>query len=396
MANTLLTPDQITLEAIRILHQNANFVANVNRQYDDQFANEGAKIGDTLRVRLPNEYVVRTGKTLSTQDTVETKVDLPVTQQHGVDITFDTSELTFDIDIFSERILRPAMTVLGANIESIFLRAAVKTVPVQITDAGSDITYDDILLGQAEKLKNLVPQDGRNTALLGPRSQSKLVSELKGLFQDSSEISQQYLTGAMGRTASHMFFANTHLPRFTSGTAATTSGYLVNGASQTGETLVVDTGTATFLEGDIITLTGVNRVHPETKEDTGELMTFVVTADSGASATSLSISPGIVTSGGKQNVTASPADNAAVSTILGASVAVDTDLLFHEDAFTLVTTDGIMPNGVDMASRQTFENIRMRFVRDFDITNDAFPGRFDVYWGHTTLRGNQAVRLQTN
>src|SRR5690554_3188097 len=118
MPNTLLTPDMITREALRILHQKLNFIGTINRQYDDSFAKSGAKIGDSLRIRLPNQYTVRSGATLSTQDTTESQVTLQIANQKGVDVNFSSAELTLSLDDFSKRILEPAMAVLAANIEA--------------------------------------------------------------------------------------------------------------------------------------------------------------------------------------------------------------------------------------------------------------------------------------
>ena len=118
MANAILTPQMITREALRILHQKLNFVGSIERQYDDRFAKSGAKIGDTLQVRLPNEYTVRTGATLAAQDTTEKKVDLTVATQKGVDVNFSSAELTLSLDDFAQRILQPAMATLAANVES--------------------------------------------------------------------------------------------------------------------------------------------------------------------------------------------------------------------------------------------------------------------------------------
>src|SRR5690349_1473272 len=110
MANSLLTPTAVTREALRILHQKLNFVGTVNRQYDDSFAQSGAKIGDTLKIRLPNQYTVRTGATLSAQDTTESSVSLQIATQKGVDVNFSSVELTLPLDDFSKRILDPAMS----------------------------------------------------------------------------------------------------------------------------------------------------------------------------------------------------------------------------------------------------------------------------------------------
>lgn len=395
MADTLLTTTQVTREALRVLHQKLNFVGNINRQYDSSFANTGAKIGSQLKIRLPNEFTVRTGATASAQDVTETSETLTVATQKGVDWDFTSVDMTLSIDDFSQRYLQPAMAVLAANIEADAL-SMHKDVYNHVTNDGTAIAFADILNGRKSLVDNLTPFDGTNTTILNTQDNVDLVDTLKGLFQDSSQISKQYLDGMMGQTAGFKFFENTLLPRFTSGTAATTSGYLVNGASQTGATLTVDTGTATFLQGDIITIAGVNRVHPETKEDTGVLQTFVVTADSGASATSLSISPSITTSGARQNVTGSPADNAAVSTILGNAAVVDTSLQFHKDAFTFVTADLVLPQGTHMANRQVMDGISMRFVTDYNATTDVFLSRFDVLYGYKTIRPQLACRQQHN
>jgi hypothetical protein len=108
----------VTREALRILHQKLNFVGSIVREYDDSFAKSGAKIGDTLKIRLPNQYTVRSGATLSAQDTTESSVSLQVATQKGVDLNFTSVDLTLSLDDFSKRILDPAMSVLAANVEA--------------------------------------------------------------------------------------------------------------------------------------------------------------------------------------------------------------------------------------------------------------------------------------
>ena len=109
MANTLITATAVARESLRILHQKLNFIGSINRTYDSSFAKDGAKIGDTLKIRLPNQYSVRTGRILNTQDTVESNVSLTVATQKGVDLNFTTAELTLSLDDFSDRIIQPAM-----------------------------------------------------------------------------------------------------------------------------------------------------------------------------------------------------------------------------------------------------------------------------------------------
>lgn len=394
MANTILTPQAITREALRILHQKLNFVGNIHRDYDDRFAQSGAKIGDTLQIRLPNQYTVRTGATLSTQDTTEQKVDLTVGTQKGVDVNFSSAELTMDLDDFSTRILEPAMAVLAANIEASAL-GMYKDVYQQVNNVGGSATLANLLGARKKMTDSLAPHD-RRCMLLNTQANVDLVDALKGLFQDSNEIAKQYREGKVGRTAGFGdIFENTLLPRHTSGSNAGT-GYLVNGASQTGATLTVDTGTGTLKQGDIFTIAGVNAVHPETKADTGNLQQFVVTADYAGGGGSVSISPSIVTSGALQNVTGSPADNAAITKIGGASAVHDLSLGFHKEAFAFATADLVMPQGVDFSAREVFDGISMRIVRAYDINNDKFPCRIDVLYGHKTIRPQLAARIATN
>lgn len=396
MANTLLTPTMVTREALRILHQKLNFVGNINRSYDDRFAQSGAKIGEDLQIRLPNEYTVRTGATLSTQDTEEASVTLSTATQKGVDVTFSSKELTLDIDDFSDRILEPAMSVLAANIENDAL-LMVKDVYNLVDNDTNAITFKNIMEGRQKLNENLAPIDNNRCALLTPEHTTDLVDALKGLFHDDAAVSKQYREGMMGRTGGFDFYENTLIGKHTTGTAAATTGYLVDGAAESGATITVDTGTTTFLVGDIVTIAGLNRVHKETKEDTGQLQQFVITADSGASATSLSISPSIVVSGGRQNVVGLPADDAAISKLGGgASSTQDETMVFHKDAFAFATADLIMPKGVDFAAREVMDGISMRIVRDYVITSDTLPCRIDVLYGYKTLRPELACRIHAD
>jgi hypothetical protein len=397
MANTNLTIDMITNQALMILHQKLNFIGTIDRQYDSSFAKSGAKIGDTLRIRLPNEYTVRSGATLSTQDTTETSVSLPVTTQKGVDVNFSSEELTLDIDDFSKRILEPAMSVLAANVEADAI-SMYKDVYNFVDNAGSAMTFAKALAASGKLTDNLTPYDGR-TLNLTTQDNIDMVDALKGLFNAQDKLSSNYKEGRLAGPFAGFegIYENTLLGNHTTGTAAATTNYLVNGADQTGATLTVDGGSTTFLDGDIITIAGVNRVHPETKADTGILQQFVVTANSGTSATSLAISPSITITGGKQNVTAAPANDAAVSKVGGGASSVFTNsMAYHKDAFTFATADLVMPKGVDMAARKVLDGVSMRIVRDYDINNDKFPCRIDILYGYAAKRPQLACRIGNN
>jgi len=394
MPNALLTPQIITREALRVLHQKANFIGSINRQYDSRFAKSGAKIGASLDIRLPNEYVVRDGATMVPQDTVENKVQLNVTTQKGVDLNFTAVDLTMSLDDFSSRIIEPAVSVLAANIEADALTMANDVYNV-VNNIGSTLNMRQMLLAKKLLTDSLAPSGTRNL-LMNTQDTVDAIDNLKGLFQDSTQIAKQYREGVLGTTAGFGdIMENTILGGSATGTAAAATGYTVSGANQTGTSIAITAGTATFKKGDVITL-GINRVHPETKVDTGNLQTFVVTADFAGGAGSLQIAPAIITTGGRKNVTASPGNAAAVAKIGGASAVYRPSLAFHKDAFTFATADLVMPDGVDWKARETFDGISMRMVRQYNISNDTFPCRLDVLYGYKTLRAQLAARILSN
>jgi hypothetical protein len=397
MPNTLLTASAITREALRVLHQKLNFIGNINREYDASFAKEGAKIGDSLRIRLPNQYTVSSGAALSVQDTTEQSTTLTINNQKHVDTSFTSADLSLSLDDFKSRIIEPAMAVLAANIEADAFNMYKDVYNVVDQDATA-FTLNTVLNGRKMLNDNLTPMDNNRTALLSTTSNLKIVDALKGLFNDSKEVSKQYKEGMMGRTAGFDFYETVRTVRHQTGTAAKTTGYLTNaGTAQTGSTLVVDTGTTSFLAGDVITIAGVFRVDPETKVSSGELQQFVITANSGTSATSLSISPAIVATGARQNVSNGAADNQAIVKVAaGANEFMNTDLVFHKDAFTFATADLVLPNGVDMAAREVMDGISLRLVRDYDINSDALIARLDVLYGYKTIRAQLAARLHAD
>jgi len=390
MANTILTATAVTREALRVLHQKLNFVGSITREYDDSFARQGAKVGDTLKVRLPNQYVVRSGATLSAQDTTESSVDLKVQTQKGVDLNFTSVDLTLSLDDFSERVIEPAMSVLAATIEADAMNM-YKDVYNQVNNQGVAATFAKILQGRKILVDNLAPLASR-TANLNTQDNVDLVDALKGLFNDRATIAKQHREGFMGRTAGFDFMENTLWPSHAR--SAANGAYLVNGASQTGSSLTVDTGANAPAAGDVFTIAGVFRVHPETKQSTGILQQFVVGA--GATITSWPISPAIVITGALQNVSGAPADNAAITIAGTASTNHGISMAYHKGAFAFATADMVMPRGVDFAAREVFDGVSMRIVRQYDINNDKFPCRLDVLYGFKTLRPQLACRLANN
>lgn len=396
MANTLLTPTAVTREALRILHQKLNFIGSINRQYDSKFANEGAKIGSSLTIRLPNQYVVTDGAVMTAQDTTETSVVLNVTSQKHVGMNFSTAELALSIDDFSKRIIAPAMTVLAAKVEAdaltmykdVYQQANQSTITAALT--GSTVLAGGAILDRA-----LAPTDPR-TGLLSPQNRVDLVDGQKALFNAPGAISTSYKKGTIGEFAGFDFMSNSLLPKHTSGTE-TVGTMQVNGANQTGASVTVTNGSSkTLKQGDVVTFVGCNRVHPETKADTGILQQFVVTADVATSGTSIPISPNIVVTGATQNVAASPTTAQTIVKVAGASGIYDVGLLYHEEAFTFATADLVMPKGVDFADRRVQDGISLRVVRQYDINNDKLPCRVDILYGFKTIRAALACRTASN
>ena len=408
MAQTILTPTAVTREAGRILHQKLNFVGNINRQYDSKYAVSGAKIGDTLTIRLPNEYTVRTGKALDPQETSETSTSMTVATQKGVDLNFSSAELTMELDDFSKRILEPAMSVLAASIESDAL-SMYKQVNKEVSNVGAAITYGDVLAAGKKLTDSLAPQDQR-TLLLTTQNQLDLVTGTAALYNDRSKVSDQYRKGLIGNDffGFDQVYQNTMMPLHATGTDDGTGDYLTDiaagEANGSAGAINIDTGAGSFIIGDVIMIESLFAVHPETKVSTGKLMQFVVTATAtpGAGGGSLSIYPNIVTSGARQNCTGL-ADGKKIyklesdeTTAIAASADYYVGLAFHKDAFAFATADLVMPKGVDFAAREVMDDISIRIVRQYDINNDNLPCRLDVLYGYKAIRPELACRLGFN
>ncbi|WP_426111036.1 P22 phage major capsid protein family protein [Massilia sp. PWRC2] len=398
MANSILTPTAVTREALAVLHQKLNFIGSINRQYDSSFAKDGAKIGDSLKIRLPNEYTVRSGINMATQDTTEQSTTLQVASVKGVDLNFSSQDLTMSLQDFSARIIQPAMSVLASTIEADALSMANDVYQV-VNNIGSAMTMRAALNARKQLVDALAPGDAR-TLLLNTQDNVDLVDALKGLFQDGTQISKQYREGKVGTTAGFGdIFENTLLGSSQTGTAAAATGYTVNGAvtANGSSTVVLATGATTFKKGDVITFSTTNRVHPETKIDTTALQQFVVTADYAGGAGTLSFAPAIYTTTGRQNVVATGiANGATVAKVGTASGVYKPSLAFHKDAFTFATADLILPEGVDFAAREVMDGISMSMVRQFTIADRSFPCRLDVLYGYRTLRAQLASRILSN
>lgn len=388
MSNTLLTISQITNEAVRLFTQSNAFLRTVSRQYDDQFARTGAKIGNTLRIRLPNDYVVNTGPAITPQGTNEQNTTLTVATQANVPVSFGTAEKTMSLDDYSERILAPAINRLAAYMANDLMGVALQSCNLVADLSGSTINSPnatDWLTAGAYLDQNLAPQMDRKV-IADPVSMARTVSSLAGLFNPQVKIGDQYETGIISRDTLGFDWMKDQTVRVH--TTGTFSAGTVNGAGQTGNTLTVNAITGTLTAGDIITINGVNAINRLTGQDQGTLRQFVVTANVASGATSIPIYPAIVPAPAAFNtVTASPANSAAISLVMPASSQYRMNLAYYPEAFTLATADLEMPTtGVVEAARAEFDGVALRMLTAYDVMSDSLVTRLDCLYGYAAIR----------
>jgi hypothetical protein len=371
---------------------------NVNRQYDDSFAVQGAKIGSTLRIRLPDRALVTDGAALQVQDDQEQFTTLTVSSQKHIGVNFTTAELTMQLDDFAERVLKPRISQLASSIDA-DVANAFRNVYQSVGTPGTTPGTSLVLLQAQQKLNEAAAVMSPRYATVNPAANAALVEGMKGLFNPTSTISRQFKNGMMGEGILGLDEVNMSqsIKQFTTGTR-TGAHTVTTTVSSQGATTIAITGTGSQIirAGDVFTIAGVFAVNPQTRESTGSLQQFVATADATASsgAYTVSVSPAIYTSSQALATVDSFPQAGAVVTFLGsASTQYPQNLVYHRDAISFATADLLMPQGVDMASRQVHNGISMRIVRQYDINNDRLPCRIDVLYGYSVIRPQMAVRL---
>jgi hypothetical protein len=400
MANSILTIDMITRKALEILENNLVLTRNVNRAYDDSFAVEGAKIGSTLRIRLPDRALVTDGAALQVQDDNEQFTTLTVSSQKHIGVNFTTAELTMQLDDFAERVLKPRISQLAASIDA-DVANSFRNMYQSVGTPGITPATSLVLLQAQQKLNEAAAVMSPRYATVNPAANAGLVEGMKGLFNPTDTISKQFKNGMMGMGVLGLDEINMSqsIKQFTTGSRNSTG---TVGASVTteGSTTIVLAGVGnalTIKAGDVFTVAGVFSVNPQTRESTGSLQQFVVVADtisSAGGAATVTVSPAMYTSSqALATVSALPASGAVTTFIGAASSQYPQNLVYHKDAITFATADLLMPQGVDMASRQVHNGISMRIVRQYDINNDRLPCRIDVLYGYSVIRPQMGVRL---
>ena len=397
MSNSILTIDMITRKALEILENNLVITRNVNRQYDDSFAVEGAKIGSTLRIRLPDRALVTDGAALQTQDDNEQYTTLTVSSQKHIGVNFTSAELTMQLDDFAERVLKPRISQLASSIDA-DVANAYKTIGNSVGTPGTTPSTSLVLLQAQQKLNENAAVMSPRYATVNPAANAGLVEGMKGLFNPTDTISKQFKNGMMGTGVLGFDEVNMSqsIKQHTTGTRAATGN--TTGAAVTSEgsstlTLTVGSG-ETIAVGDVFTIADVYAVNPQTRESTGSLFQFVALASSTSTTTAtVTVAPMYSASHALATMTSLPANSKAVVFVGAASSQYAQNLVYHKDAITFATADLLLPQGVDMAARAVHNGISLRVVRQYDINNDRMPCRIDVLYGYSTIRPQMGCRI---
>jgi hypothetical protein len=396
--NSLLTIDMITAEAVRLFKNSNLYIMNMDTQYDGSFAVDGAKIGSTLRIRLPNDYTVRRGPAMQLQNTNEQFTTLTVSSQLGVDVPFTTAERTMSVDDYSEIIMAPMINDLAAKVASDVMAGSeggVSNLVSNVDGSGNIInpTMDTFLAGNATLTTNSADLMTRRI-VLDPFANARAVSALAGLLNPTPEISAQFRTGSMKSGLGYeRWFEDQTTIKHTTGSFS--AGGTVNGGGQTtpftGGNILVNATTGTIKKGDIFTFANVNSVNRLTKLSNGTLAQFVATADVPSGATSIPIYPGLVPPatglvGGPdvqyQTVDSSPINGAALVLATPANSVYRKSIAFVQKAVTMATADLVMPKkAVEEAARANYDGISIRILTDYLPFSDQLATRIDVLFG---------------
>ena len=398
MANSILTIDMITRKALEILENNLVLTRNVNRQYDDSFAVEGAKIGSTLRIRLPDRALVTDGAALQVQDDNEQFTTLSVANQKHIGVNFTSAELTMQLDDFADRVLKPRISQLASSIDA-DVANAYKTIGNSVGTPGTTPGTSLVLLQAQQKLNENAAVMSPRYATVNPAANAALVEGMKGLFNPTDTVSKQFRNGMMGTGVLGFEEVNMSQSIKQHTTGSRTNGTTSAAVTAEGATTISLTGlgaSGTIAAGDVFTVADCFSVNPQTRETTGSLAQFVVLTGvtaSGGGAVDVTVAPIYSATSALATVNTLPGNSKTVTFIGSASTQYAQNLVYHKDAITFATADLLLPQGVDMAARAVHNGISLRVVRQYDINNDRMPCRIDVLYGFSTIRPQMACRI---
>lgn len=403
MANTYKFIDMVAREALSELHEQCELLATVDRQYDDSFGKSGAKIGDTLRVKKPNEFNIRTGNAMEINAITEATQDITMSTLKGVDMEFNyvdsllKTDSPKDVANFTKRYIRPAISKLISVVESEALTYYTKATYQMAGTAGSAINSLSTPNLARAKLNQMAAPKGDRHVQIDSNTMASLVAGVPTYFNPAAAIAKQYTEGFVTRTAMADFHENERC--WTLANGADVAGEINGGTLTSGiTTLTVDGFSAAPAVGSVFTIgsgsgeTGVYNVHPETKVAYAQLKQFTVTS---ATTTSITFTPAIIydTTDPRQNCSGAPADNADIAFVGALSTSYVQPIMYHKEAFQFVNAPLEVMDDADKCSVETREGMSLRVWRGSDITNNRRVLRIDMLYGFAALRPEWACRM---
>lgn len=402
MSNTLVTCSIIAKEALPILENMLSFSQNVNRDFESEFTgnmSRGYAPGATINIKRPPRYTYRAGRQAVPQSTVETTVPLTLSQG-GCDLNFTSLERTLSLTKLEDKLMA-AMAPVANEIDRQGLQLARFNTYNTLNTTGALPTTQALSLAAVTDVNRRLdemaaPRDKRRCFIMNPALNASMIVGFAGLFNSEKTISKQFQSGMMVDSLGIGYGMDQNVDVHTNGAATATN---VNGANQTGSAItVIAVAAGTLARGTTITLPGVFAVNPQTRTTTGVLANFVVTSDALAGATTINISPAIVTSGAFQNVTASPTTAAPYVIFGAASTAYATNVAYHKDAFTLAMVPMWAPPGgkgvIDVA-QETHNGFTIKVTEFYDGIQDNSIMRLDVLFGWAATYAELSVKYLT-
>lgn len=401
MANTYLTIDMITKEAVRLFKNSNLFIKNIDTQYDSQFAVDGAKIGDTLRIRLPSDFIVTEGPAMQLQDNTQQYTTLTVSTQLNVATPYTTAERTMSIDNYSELVMAPMMNNLAGKVAlNVMLgsEGGVCNFVSNLDGAGNIIspTSEQFLDANAILDDNSANQMDRRV-VNSPKTDARTTTSLQGLLNPTPEISAQFRSGMMKSGLGYdRWFRDQTVITHTSGSYNNTS--TVNGGNQTtstsGGNILVSAIAGNLRKGDIIVFEDVNAVNRVTKQSLGTPRQFVVTADCPIGTTLIPVYPGLIPADPLtgadqqyQTVDASPLNGATMTMVTKANEVYRKSIAYTQKAVTMASADLVLPRrAVEEGSRANYDGISLRIITDYLPQSDQLATRVDVLFGKRYIR----------
>lgn len=402
MANTNLTHQMVAREAAKIFEEESPFTSTINKARQEEFgeAVNGYQKGDTVKVKIPPVGKVFTGSQFagggSATDSVETYVNLQLATQKHIALQFGAKEKLLELSDFKERFLRPQIRTLSSVVEADLLSQAVNGTPNLVGTAGSVPTTMKTYAQARAKLQAYLAPPGDRYTIFSSSANTELVDASKALFHANDQIERGFLRGSIGEAMGAEFFEHQSVPSVTNGSQV--ASLLVNNAAiaEGATSTPVDggTGTNTVKKGSVFTIAGVYAVHPLTGTATTTLQQFVVTADLtlSAGAGTLSFYPAVNATTNK-NVSALPADNAALTFVGSASTAYVQNLMYHKDAFTAAFAPLPVLASCEGYTARLPSGVSVRVMTFGDGNNDYERTRIDVLYGFATVRGLHACRI---